>query len=576
MKTYTREEFLGMSALLVLGSGVEGRLRGSRAGVADQEAERRSAPDIVLLNGRVYTVDDDRPRAAAFAVKNGRFVAVGSSDDVRNMVQPGTEVIDAEGMTVTPGFIDCHLHPGGTNELLNVNLSVPTIADIKRALARKAAETPVDHWVIGFSYDDTKVVDETTGRYRRITRRDLDEAVTDRPVRVNHRGGHIAWYNSKAFEMARVTVDTPDPPGGKFYREEGQLTGLVAETANGVFRGVGRSLPVTPETRRAGVKLISELMTASGLTTVHDGSTSGAAITAYQDAYRAGEMAFRMRMSVRGRASGGDALAGLKAAGIRTGFGDDWLKVQSAKFSADGSASGRTMAMSTPYVGRPNDYGILTMTQQEIHDAVEDAHRNGFQVEIHANGDLAIEMVLNAYERVQRLWPVPDPRHRIEHCTLVNPELLRRIKALHVIPEAFSTYVHFHGNKWVEYGEEKMRWMFAHRSFLDFGIPVALGSDYLPGPFEPLMGLQSMATRKDMSGRVWGANQRITVAEALRVSTMNGARVSYEEDVLGSITVGKLADFVILAEDPHEVDPDRIKHIQVVRTVVGGQTKHLA
>ncbi|MCH7891595.1 MAG: amidohydrolase family protein, partial [Gemmatimonadetes bacterium] len=221
MKTYTREEFLGMSGLLALGSGVEGRLRGSRAGVADQEAERRSAPDIVLLNGRVYTVDNDRPRAAAFAVKNGRFVAVGSSDDVRNMVQPGTDVIDAEGMTVTPGFIDCHLHPGGTNELLNVNLSVPTIADIKRALARKAAETPVDHWVIGFSYDDTKVVDETTGRYRRITRRDLDEAVTDRPVRVNHRGGHIAWYNSKAFEMARVTVDRPDPPGGKFYREEG-------------------------------------------------------------------------------------------------------------------------------------------------------------------------------------------------------------------------------------------------------------------------------------------------------------------------------------------------------------------
>jgi predicted amidohydrolase YtcJ len=121
-------------------------------------------------------------------------------------------------------------------------------------------------------------------------------------------------------------------------------------------------------------------MTASGLTTVHDGGTSGTAITAYQDAYRAGEMAFRMRMSVSGRASGGGTLAGLKAAGIRSGFGDDWLKVQSAKFSADGSASGRTMAMSTPYVGRPNDYGILTMTQQEIHDAVEDAHRNGFQV----------------------------------------------------------------------------------------------------------------------------------------------------------------------------------------------------
>jgi hypothetical protein len=281
-------------------------------------------------------------------------------------------------------------------------------------------------------------------------------------------------------------------------------------------------------------------------------------------------------MSVRGEASGGNALAGLKAAGIRSGFGDAWLKVQSAKFSADGSASGRTMAMSTPYVGRPDDYGILTMTQQEIHDAVEDAHRAGFQVEIHANGDLAIEMVLNAYERVQRLWPVPDPRHRIEHCTLVNPQLLRRIKELNVIPEAFSTYVHFHGNKWVEYGEEKMRWMFAHRSFLDYGIPVTFGSDYLPGPFEPLMGIQSIVTRKDMAGRVWGANQRLSVAEALRVGTINGARASYEEHALGSITAGKFADFVILSDDPHESDPDSIKHITVVRTVIGGQTKHQA
>jgi predicted amidohydrolase YtcJ len=216
------------------------------------------------------------------------------------------------------------------------------------------------------------------------------------------------------------------------------------------------------------------------------------------------------------------------------------------------------------------------MTQQELHEAVEYAHRNGFQIEIHANGDLAIEMVLNAYERVQRMWPVADPRHRIEHCTLVNPTLLRRIKELNVIPEAFSSYVHFHGNKWVEYGEEKMRWMFAHRSFLDYDIPVTLGSDYLPGPFEPLMGIQSMVTRTDMQGRVWGANQRISVSEALRIGTINGARASYEEDVLGSITAGKLADFVILAEDPHEVEPDRIKHIPVVRTVVGGLTKHLA
>jgi predicted amidohydrolase YtcJ len=164
----------------------------------------------------------------------------------------------------------------------------------------------------------------------------------------------------------------------------------------------------------------------------------------------------------------------------------------------------------------------------------------------------------------------------LEHCSLVNPDLLRRIKATGSIPTPFWTYVHYHGNKWVEYGEEKMQWMFAHRSFLDYDIPVAGASDYVPGPFEPLMAIQSMVTRKDFDGRTWGPNQRITVEEAIRIGTINGAHAGFEEDLKGSITAGKLADFTMLAEDPHEVDPESIKNIQVVRTVVGGQTMHLA
>jgi hypothetical protein len=270
----------------------------------------------------------------------------------------------------------------------------------------------------------------------------------------------------------------------------------------------------------------------------------------------------------------GSMYEGLKAAGITTGFGNEWLKVGNAKFAADGSASGRTMRMSTPYKGRPDDYGILTMTQEEIHEAVEDAHRHGFQIGIHANGDVAIDMVLKAYERVLDKWPRPDARHRLEHCSLVNPDLLKRIKATGSIPTPFYTYAHYHGNKWKEYGEEKMQWMFAHRSFLDYGIPVGPASDYVPGPYEPLMAIQSMVTRKDFEGRVWGPNQKITVDEALRICTVNGAYASFEEDLKGSITPNKLADFVILAQDPHEVDPDKIKEIQVVRTVVGGTTMH--
>ena len=314
------------------------------------------------------------------------------------------------------------------------------------------------------------------------------------------------------------------------------------------------------------MRYMSELLTATGLTTVHDASASRDQVIAYQDTYHAGELRHRVYMMVWN-----GLLQHYKGAGAYTGLGNEWVRLGGVKFVADGSASERTMRMSTPYVGT-NDYGILTMTQDEIHAGVEEAHRFGFQVGIHANGDVTIDMVLKAYERVLEKWPHPDRRHRIEHCSLVNPDLLKRIKATGTIPTPFWTYVHYHGEKWKQYGPEKMQWMFAHRSFLDYGIPVAGASDYTPGPFEPLMAIQSMVTRKDIEGRVWGANQKITVDEALRVGTINGAHASYEEATKGSITVGKYADFVILEKDPHAVDPDTLKDIKIMRTVVGGKT----
>ncbi len=471
-----------------------------------------SAPDLVLHSARVFTVNEMQPKAEAFAVKDSRFVAVGSNDGIRPLAGPTTKVIDAEGMTVTPGFIDAHSHPSGAgvNELLHVNVDLRSVRAIQEALHQRVEQTPPGEWVIGFKYDDTKL-DEG----RPIYRRDLDEVAPDHPIEVGHRGGHTAVYNSKAFRLAGVAARTPDPPGGKFYREDGELTGLVAEHAR---RPLRRLIPSgsTRAQRQAGVKLISELMTAAGLTSVHQTGGGTDALIAYQDAYAADELRFRMYLFPSG---GSTLFDGLKKAGIRTGFGDDRLSIGAVKYVADGSASERTMRMSTPFEGRPDDYGISTMTQDEIHEAVEDAHRHGFQIGIHANGDVTIDMVLNAYERVQQRFSRPDPRHRIEHCSLVNPRLLQRIKDLGVIPTPFYTYVHYHGNKWVHYGEEKMRSMFAHRSFLDYGIPVAGASDYTPGPYEPMMAIQSMVTRKDFQGRVWGQNQRIGVDEAFE----NGA-----------------------------------------------------
>ncbi len=562
MSQFNRRDFLRLGGVGAAALGVGG-CQGS-----GQDAVAGGAPDLVLLNGRLYTIDEAHPRAEAFAVKHGRFIAVGSNDDIRHLAASQTEVIDATGMTVTPGFIDAHSHPSGVRELTGVNVDLRSIAEIQEAMRQKAAETPPGFWVTGYKYDDTKLREG-----RPVSRKDLDEAVPHHPAMIGHRGGHTGVYNSKAFEIAGITAETPDPPGGKFYREDGELTGKVVERARRVFNNVGKTEEITRDVRQAGIKFISEQMTAAGLTSVHLTGGGSTAFTAIQDAYAAGEMRFRLYFFPSGSSA---MFEGLKAAGIRTGFGDEWLRIGAVKYGADGSASERTMRMSTPYVGRPNDYGILTMTQQEIHEAVEDAHRHGFQIGIHANGDVTIDMVLNAYERVQQQWPRPDARHRIEHCSLVNPDLLERIKAVGAIPTPFYTYVHYHGNKWVEYGQEKMQWMFAHRSFLDYDIPVAPASDYMPGPFSPLMAIQSMVTRKDFDGRVWGPNQRITVEEALRICTINGAYASFEENLKGSITAGKLADFVVLADDPHEVDPDQIKEIQVVRTVVGGHTMHLA
>ena len=562
MAKFSRRKFIGSSTALAAGLGLPTQsVLAAAAPISSQVA-----PDYVVINAKVFTINEDQPQAEAFAVKGDRFTAVGSSSDMRNLASSGTEIIDAEGMTVVPGFIDAHSHPAsaGVNELVQVNADLRSITEIKEVLRQRAAITQEGQWVRAFKYDDTKLAEG-----RPINRFDIDEVVPNHPAVVGHRGGHTGVYNSMALALAGVTSETPDPPGGRFYRDSnGVLTGLAAERARYVFNSLIPS-DSTREQRRDGVKLITELMTKAGLTSVHQTGASRNDMIAYQDARADGGMRFRMYLFPRVQ-----LFEDLVNAGIRSGFGDEVLRIGAVKFSADGSASERTMRMSTPFEGRPDDYGILTMSQEEIHEAVENAHRNDFQIGIHANGDVTIEMVLNAYERVQRLWPRNDPRHRIEHCSLVNPALLQRIKDLGVIPAPFYTYVHYHGNKWVEYGEEKMRWMFAHKSFLDYNIPVAPASDYTPGPFEPMMALQSMVTRKDFDGRVWGPNQRITIDQAMRICTLNGAYASFEENIKGSITAGKLADFVILADDPHDVDPDNIKNIEIVRTVVGGTTMY--
>jgi predicted amidohydrolase YtcJ len=562
MSRITRRKFLGSSAALPLGFGLA-----AESSAQDMGTISTGLASMIVTGANVYTMVWDNPKATALAVRGNRLLAVGSDEDIIRHAAASTRRIDARGMTVTPGFIDSHSHPLFAEEAVGVNVNLRRIDDVKEALAGKAEKTPPGHWVRGVMYDDTKFEDE-----RPLNRNDIDDVVRDHPVYVGHRGGHTGVVNSKAFEIAGITNDTPDPDDGRYFRENGELTGKVAEHARDAFFRVGTWPVMDRSVRQKAAAIASQNMAASGLTSTTDAYGSLDDMIAYQDARDAGELLFRMSFMPGGNS---EVYAGLKTAGIRSGFGDDMIRIGAVKFAADGSASERTMYMSTPFEGT-DDHGILTMTQEQIYDAVDDAVAHGFRVGIHANGDWTIEMVLNAYERVLRNHQGPNPRHRIEHCSLVNPDLLRRIKAAGVVPTPFYTYAHYHGNKWVDYGEEKMESMFAHRSFLDAGIPVAPASDYTPGPYEPMMAIQSMVTRKDVRGRVWGPSQRVNVMEAMRICTMHGAYASFEEGIKGSLTPGKLADFVILEKDPHDVDPDSIKDIKIVQTVMGGSTTYEA
>jgi predicted amidohydrolase YtcJ len=254
---------------------------------------------------------------------------------------------------------------------------------------------------------------------------------------------------------------------------------------------------------------------------------------------------------------------------FRTDLGDNLLKIGPIKATADGAISSRTAYLSEPYNGDPDDYGDLRMTQDELDEFVLAGHKAGWQVAVHANGDATIEMVLDAFEKALQKHPREDHRHRIEHCTVVNEDILRRIKELNLVVNPFSTYLYQHGEKMVDYGE-RASMMFAHGSFLKHNIPVSGTTDNPAGLLNPLLGIQTMVTRKTNEGDVIGSEQRISVEEALRIYTMGSAYSRFEEQSKGSITPGKLADFVVLSANPTTVDPSSISDINVERTYMGG------
>jgi predicted amidohydrolase YtcJ len=529
-------------------------------------------PDLIVYNAKIYTMDPAVPTAEAVAIRSSRFIAVGSSAEIKSLAGKRTQMVDARNMTVVPGFIDCHNHAGGDILLYEVLVGNPfvvefvSISSIIDKLRARTRETPPGTWVEGYFFDDTKLKDN-----RLLNVHDLDQVSTEHPVAVHHRGGHTAFYNSKALSLAGVGNNTPNPPGGTFDRDSaGNLNGRVTDRAMDRVEAVGNRPVFTPQQAtqrdRDGLAHISKQFVRYGLTSVHheDGD-----LFDLQQVRERGELLHRVSYEASGK-----VLESMIAAGITSGFGDEWIKLgATSEHTVDGSFSERTMALSTPYPGvNPPYKGNVTQSQDDLNAWIERVHRAGIQVNCHANGDVAIDMVLTGVERAQRLFPRADTRPKITHCTLINDDLIRRMKALGVVPAPFTSYAYYNSDKFHFYGEEMMKHCMAFRSFLDAGIHVAAGSDFSPGPFDPRMAIQGMVTRTGWDGQTWGANQRITVDEALRVNTINGAYNSHEENLKGSITAGKLADFVVLAEDPHTVDSAKIKDISIVRTVVGGCT----
>jgi predicted amidohydrolase YtcJ len=520
--------------------------------------------ELILHNGNFFTVDDLQPHAQAVAISNGRFVAVGSDSEVLNLARSGVKKIDLGGKTVLPGFIDAHCHPSsaGVDMVVTVNCDLPSIAAIQAALRERAAKTPRGKWVIGSKYDDTK-----GSEGRMITRADLDTAVPDIPVMVMHRGGHTTFYNSAAFRAAGIAEKTPDPQGGKFDRDPatGKFTGRVADQAREMIEKNAPD-PTTRENRAEGIALISRAMARAGITSVGDAGGNPHDLRAYQDAREAGNLWFRVYCLIVQ-----PQLEKALAAGMRTGLGDEFVRVGACKQFCDGSISERTARLSKAYEGSPDYFGLLMMSEEEQYERSKKAHLAGWQLGTHANGDVAIDQTLRVYERLQKESPRRDPRFRIEHCTMVNDGLIARMKALGVIPTPFSSYVYYHGEKMHFYGQERLRNMFAMRSLIDAGIRPTQASDYTASPYEPMMALQSQVTRTDTKDNQWGANQRISIEEAIRVGTMNGAHASYEEKIKGSITSGKLADLVVLGRDPLREPPSSLVSIPVERTMLGGR-----
>ena len=526
--------------------------------------------DLLLVNGRVLTMDPAQSTATAVAIRAGHVVAVGTDAEARAASGPGAETIDLRGRTATPGLNDAHAHPKLLGVALgDLNLAAPpnrAIADLVALVAAETASRPPGAWVVGRGYDQARLGDR-----RHPTRHDLDPVSPDHPVFLIRTCHHVGVANSVALARAGITAATPDPDGGTIDRDErGEPTGVLRESAYALVRAAMDE--PTEAQLAAAIERAGRAFLASGVTSVSEaGIINATELAAYQTLRAEGRLPVRTYLMMMLD----ETLEPMIRLGVRTGFGDNWLRIGPAKLFSDGSIGGRTARMRHPYEGEPDNVGLWMMEPEDLKAKVLRAHRAGFQVAIHAIGDAAIDLVLDAYEAAQRADPRPNPRHRIEHCSIVDEAMIARIAALGVVPVPGTSFLAYVRQAYLDnLGPDRPRLAYGLATFARHGIVAAASSDAPVVPTSAAIGLRTMVARIDIDGRPVWPEEAVSLDAALRAYTVNGAYASFEEGTKGTLAPGMLGDVTVFETDLHGVEPAALGDIQVDLTVVGGRVAY--
>jgi predicted amidohydrolase YtcJ len=532
--------------------------------------------DLVLVNGKVVTVDEGGTVAEAVAVKDGKILAVGSTKQMEELANSGTRIIDLGGRLTLPGFIDTHEHCIRRGLQMDwVHCKSPpmqSLGDVVEALREKADTKEEGEWVVGSGFDESQWENK-----RFPNRHDLDKASTDHPIYLGRAGGHNAVANSLALELAGITKDTPQPPGGNIERDEnGEPTGRLDEIA---AMDMVRNLIPKPSGFREVELLVEHWPTLEdeylswGLTTIHEAHIKAPEAHAYQILDEEGKLRIRIGLMLDGMTPyNGYATSDLSRQGIRPPFRwSNRLCVVGVKVGTDGAMGSMTAALHDDYSNDPGNKGIIRCTKEDLTDEIVRCHVAGIRTCTHAIGDRAIDMTLDALEEAINSKPWPDHRHRIEHAGYVLPRQLERMAILGINVSASIGFCHPIGDSHIAaLGPDRLCGYYPMKSFRDHGIVAAGNSDGF-GESYALTGIYGCVTRRSKGGNYLCREEAIPVIDAIKAYTWNAAYLEGNEDTKGSIELGKHADFVVLDRDITTVDPEEIIETKVLMTIIGGE-----